>query len=139
MTKIYRIQHKETKDGVYKYRGESPKYSEQFGEIVCNGDSSEVHPGPLDDSLFKDNYLEKGGSALDIYFKLTKYIFGFESIEQLRFWLYNDSMICFLAEWDFELVIYESENVIVGNTQVAFEKESAKIIEKNPLLDLLNK
>lgn len=98
----------EDKNGKGLYRGEI-----DFNTIIGEGDdyTTEQHPTPNHDSLFRENY--QPNSIWD----LEEFVYGFTDMQQLRRWLYKDEWLIKLYE---HFKCYEVEGeVIVGHTQAA--------------------
>lgn len=112
--KIYRL---ETRAGIGVYRVIN---HERLLENYSGGPGTR-HPAPWRDSLFCDNHLKKlGTSADDIGFS-GRYVFGFASPQQVLRWFFNREDLATLEkETGIQVSVYECEDVIEGNTQVAF-------------------
>lgn len=108
--KIYRLETK-SGDGVYGaaiFRGITTE--DYFG-----GEGTR-HPGPFRDTLFCENEQRKLGCK---GFS-GRYVFGFNSPEQVLRWFFNRDDLATLESNGIQLSVYECSDVIEGNTQVAF-------------------
>lgn len=65
--------------------------------------------------------------------------FGFESMEQLRRWIYDDNWIRKLADEKAVLCVYEVPDIalIKGRTQVTFAFDVATLLDRQPLANIL--
>ena len=128
---VYRI---EWPEGGGFYNGHS--YS--FAMALIDGEQdNQRHPAPGDDSMFADDYRRKLGpldSARDLRW-------AFESPRSLRRWFYNDQWITNISECGGLLCTYEVDpaTTVVGRTQVAFNCNTAKLVMKEPLANVLEK
>lgn len=132
MKLIYRIE----KDGFGPYTDRSCDIREYFGDNLETVD----HPIPVRDSLLMERYeeseiVDRGWVRL---FSPYDYKYGFENIDVLRRWFYNDNLIKKLHELEFELVIYKSENILHGRTQSIVLKGTEILIEKKNLLSVFD-
>lgn len=116
MTTVYRL---EQEDGTGCYRGDLSLNVEH--DIFR-------HPLPRDDSLLMDNLDENSKHFIDFHF-------GFASVDQLRTWFYNDEWIRKIAKNGNVLSVYEAEEVYLGNTQVCFNRDTAKLIIRHDVLE----
>lgn len=100
-------------------------------------DAIDRHPTPGADSLFADDYRRKLG-PLDNASDLR---WAFESLRSLRRWFYNDQWIRNIDEAGGVLCTYEVDpaSTVIGRTQVAFDHTTAKLITKEPLINILEK
>lgn len=129
---VYRI---EWPEGGGFYNGRS--YSFAMSLIDDTGDDIDRHPAPSADSLFAADYRRKLG-PLDNASDLR---WAFQSLRSLRRWFYNDQWIRNIDEAGGLLCTYEvnPDTTIVGRTQVAFDSKAAKLITKEPLINILEK
>ena len=124
MKTVYRI---ELPDGTGMYR--CGTNSVGAGDIF---DFNEVqHSIPDDDSLLAKRRVIEGVSDI----QLRLYRFGFDSVRQVRNWVYKDAWLIALHDSGFVISEYlcNDYDVIVGHTQAIFkneiEKESFSILE----------
>lgn len=100
---------------------------------------SERHPMPQDDSLLTTN--KYNIEALRGYYWFSSvFRYGFNSLEQLRSWFYEDSALEMLHNCGFVLAIYEIPEMIEGHTQcIMLDKyhNDERRIEEISLLSLL--
>jgi hypothetical protein len=80
------------------------------------------HPMPYKDSLFLSNFLKKVGQS-----KQTKFIFGFDSPRQLLNWFYDEHLLLTIGNKGIFVSVYESDNIIKGNTQAAIPKSEQNL------------
>lgn len=118
---FYRLEHKETKCGVYSMGGE-------VSEIMIKFWNPKQHPGPDEDSK-----MSKKWDKLKFSEK-RDYIFGFANLEQYRSWFANDKDLFNLSAHDIVLNSYETEHYIVGHAQMVARKETLKFVETFPIL-----
>lgn len=139
MIKIYRIEHSETFKGLYVHVADfaffrnNPLLKDKFDDLFQ--DLKGKHPLPNNDSLYLKNRREKGFDHVPY-----DHNFGFESLKQLKAWIYNNEMVQILIEMNFELLEIEIEEkfVILGNTQLSFESDKGKVLNKINLESLKN-
>lgn len=113
--KIYRLEDS-CKTGVYQgalrpWRATPVKLNQQY-----SGDQIR-HPTPENDSKFVESYRAKG---IQKYDWAGRYVFGFESPAQVFRWFFDYDDLIALEYADYHVSVYECDDVIVGNTQVAF-------------------
>lgn len=108
---VYRIEHKETKQGMYFGPRSLYNIAGACGDDIYG--EHRRHPHPREDSVLMstDFYNLRDTSGLN---------YGFISIEQLRSWLYKDAWLIGLDAAGYVLAIIESEEVYVGSTQAVF-------------------
>lgn len=114
MTVIYRL---ETTSGIGVYRSDARDFI-KFDESR--------HPAPCHDSLLMENL---GGN------RIRHYHFGFISIAQLRSWFYRDECLRIMNKHRVVMSVYEAEEVYIGNSQLVFNRKSAKLVSQNNLID----
>ncbi len=125
--KFYRLEHKDTKAGVFRsgIPGVWP--------IASEFTSGTNHPSPWDDSLLNEEmvrrkwYWHNPGD-------LPEYIFGFINIQQFRAWFYVSESLEKLEKLGIVLNCYETDDYIVGYTQMIARKETLRFIETLPIL-----
>lgn len=110
--------------------------------IFDNDDAHEKHPSPKRDSLLSPILVEKGlysGHKWD-YLACSAYKFGFDSIEQLRRWIYEDRWLVALHEHGMRIAEYTipDEHVLVGHTQVMFWQHANYTKEQFNILHYFN-
>jgi hypothetical protein len=117
----------ENEDHEGMYRGKNYLRSDDY-EF-----SETLHPCPRFDELLKLNapHLFDGWG-----WKGTEFIFGFDSLAQLRRWIYSNQILELLHSRGFFLSEMFGE-VIVGNTQAVIFEPTAKRLNKKSLLTLL--
>ncbi len=120
--KFYRLEHKETKGGVYRGSNSLNPSVDPSRHPLPHNDSKLVREGI--DKIFKKYY---DGSE-DCYFDGCDYIFGFESADQYRSWFYRDEVLTSAKREGFALNLYETENFFCGNTQMVAEKETLVLV-----------
>ena len=109
--KVFRI---ENSDGTGPYR------HSEIGIELCRIHSGiPKHPGPFDD---RDS---NGKHLINFLWQDRSYIFGFSSLEQLLAWFLDELEL--LAQHEFVVSVYESSQVVCGNFQVIFIKESSPV------------
>lgn len=109
--------------------------------IFDSDDIYEKHPSPKRDSLLAPILINKG-----LYYVISDllccddYMFGFDSIEQLRRWIYEDRWLVALHEHDMVIAEYElpDEDVLVGHTQVMFKRQDKYDKEQFDILNYFN-
>ena len=112
--KIYRLETKSGR-GVYSFLFEA------WTKEDYTGGEGTRHPGPQRDSLFNMNHEARFGVSADCYTFTGKYVFGFSSPAQMLRWFFNrDDLALLEAEKGIRVSVYECDDVIEGNTQVAF-------------------
>lgn len=108
--------------------------------ILCPAIGSEPaverHPLPHQDTRFMDEYIRLGweGRAMELRW-------GFESLKSLRYWFYSDLWIRNMSDAGCLLCTYDvhDDTTVVGRTQVAFDSRVAKLVFKEPLINVLEK
>jgi hypothetical protein len=125
---IFRIEDEDGK-GVYT----SPKVC--ASHLVCEimGLSSlgtSRHPEPYRDSLLVSNIRESCG-----FVTMSDYKFGFESIEKLRTWFFNDQGLKYLHECGLFISEYFGE-VFHGRTQSVIDQYSMVLKRSFSILSL---
>ncbi len=106
----------------------------------CGLPCDENHPPVSADSLYMQNMLGSGAVVSGFNFGAPDgHRFGFDSIEMLRRWIYNDAWITALSDKGAVICGYvvPAEHVIVGRTQVTFMYEKAMCVSRHPLASLL--
>lgn len=97
-----------------------------------------IHPEPMNDSKFADQYYDKGW-AIDPDHRELRW--AFESLRSLRRWFYKDEWIERMSAAGCLLCIYDAYDgsTVVGRTQCAFDHRVAKLVHKEPLINVLEK
>lgn len=87
------------------------------------------HPAPADDSRLLYSWWKWEGKAY----------FGFETVAQLRRWIYNDDWIRSFHDEGQALYVIEvpDEDLRVGHTQAIYLPDNAKVVEVRSLLSLI--
>lgn len=113
--KIYRLEDQQG-FGVYSAICITCTQEDYFGGVNTR------HPGPQNDSLFCKNHVEKlGFTAGSLKGFSGKYVFGFNSPAQVLRWFFNREDLALLeSEKNIQISVYDCDDVIEGNTQVAF-------------------
>ena len=125
MKTVYRI---ERHDGTGMYRCAN---NSTVSALDIMGYDDMQHPMPDDDSLLAKRRVIEGVSDI----QLRLYRFGFDSVRQVRNWVYKDAWLIALHDSGFVISEYlcNDYDVIVGHTQAIFkneiEKESFSILE----------
>lgn len=118
-----------------------------------DADSDDVHPAPWNDSAL-DVLVKQAYSCEEIQemrhsgvYPVRRWLrdhpetrFGFESVDQIRRWIYKDCWIERMAELGGELVTYELKQpdfCFVGYTQVMFHGFAAVEVKREPISVLL--
>jgi hypothetical protein len=133
MVKVYRIEHAETGQGPFSC-GIRHKYDEAH-RCRDRDHSAANPPGPL-------SYGEHGTALADLYDKrgseAVSYVFGFESLKQLKGWFRSKLGRRALAQEGMVLATFEvPENAIArGNWQVAFKRSQAYRLANMDLVEL---
>jgi len=127
---VYRVEHKETRNGVYTSGGAS------MTSTMGSGCNYGRHPVYHNDTVL-NNLVEL--YRIDVWGKCR---FGFVSIQQLRRWFFNDVWIREL-NGEHVISIYEvpDESVFVGITQLIFKNEyhtEKHRVETFPFVTLLD-
>jgi hypothetical protein len=119
---VYRVENK---------RGQG-MYSGNNTEFLRVSDAN--HPGPTDDAKLIANAESKG---IRVY---PDYLFGFNSIKQLRKWLYKDEWLHKLheAEYGLSVIYVHDEDFIDGDTQVVYNSKKIKDKYQSSILSALN-
>lgn len=106
---------------------------EEFEVDGIHVDAKVHHPTPQNDALIIEN-MHKQDMCINKYHQ-----FGFNSIEQLRKWIFNDYWIDKLHKHGFFLSIIQIEEryFIDGNTQVIFDSRQIISKVKKPISMLL--
>ncbi len=112
--KIFRLET-DKKFGIYQ------STAMLFTADQYSGDRTK-HPRPCDDSRFNEECINKTGKDALRYGYSGSYVFGFSSPEQLLRWFYEEYDYVVFEEHSVRIAVYECDDVIVGNTQVAFSK-----------------
>ena len=130
---VYRI---EWPDGSGYYTGSKFDLEQLPGSQ--EDEATARHPLPPGDSQWMDNYHRIGWQRRADTRDLR---WAFESLRSLRRWFYNDQWVRNIDAAGGLLCTYEvdADTTIVGRTQVAFDQTSAKLITKEPLINILEK
>ena len=117
MKTIFRIEDAKTGIGMY-HSGKA--------QFFMNEGDYDNHPAPSRDSLLVQNinvFKKRDGYASASDFK-----YGFDSIKQMRRWLYEDRWLKQLDTNGLKLaeIDVDESNLIVGHTQVMFRNEVSK-------------
>lgn len=99
--------------------GFGPYRHDKIGSELCRIHSGTTnHPG-----LWSDK--DTNGKLLGFSITSSDYVFGFASLEQLLAWFIEELEL--LAQHEFVVSVYESSQVVCGNFQVIFIKESGPV------------
>lgn len=145
MTEILRVEHKKHDCGPYRTpdpydlpinKQDTPKFKKLnrlYGfsdRIATEHCDNTYHPMPYEDGIDIDHYAFDG--------RYDSWIYGFMDIEQAAEWFAGWENR--LKKWGFVLKTYEvpDENIKVGAKQVAFNREAAVFVRKQPILTLLD-
>ena len=132
MRRVYRIESS-VGSGMY--------YAGNAQWILDSEDTYEKHPSPKRDSLLAPILIKKG-LYCEVFDNLIcdEYKFGFDSIEQLRRWIYEDRWLVALHEHEMMIAEYElpDEDVLVGHTQVMFKRQDKYDKEQFNILHYFN-
>ena len=122
---FFRVEN-EDHDGMYCGKGYLTSRDYEF--------DATLHPAPADDELLFRNarHLFRDWGS----WKGEQFIFGFDSLAQLRRWIYSNQILTTLHSRGFFLSEMFGE-VIVGNTQAVIFEPTAQRINKKSLLTLL--
>lgn len=101
----------EEKVGMYNtnYRQQLQAYNEKYSAWI--EETCANHPTPSSDS--KLGWESIRGSH--------RYYFGFNTMEQLRRWLFEQKLIDELPNYDLAVSIYETDDYHIGDTQMVFK------------------
>lgn len=119
---VYRIEHKGDGVGCYQ-RGAENKEQGMMTVAGTTMADRDRHPAMYQDSKLWASLKEKGIGRFEIDFgAIEAYHFGFNTIEQLRSWMYRDEWLIGLAEQNYILAICHVpvDEVISGNSQCMF-------------------
>lgn len=112
--KIYRLENRQG-SGVYSVLLDSGTQEDYYGG------KNTRHPGPRNDSLFCENHVTKLGALVGGRDFSGKYVFGFNSPAQVLRWFFNREDLALLeSQSGIQISVYDCDDVIEGNTQVAF-------------------
>lgn len=120
---IFRIQD-QNGEGIYRGR------YVRVEDYVCD---ISRHPTPNRDSKLKETAAHLFDESGD--FEGIDFIFGFESIVQLRAWFYNDEIFSYLNDEGFVLVEMVGE-IYHGNCQSIIDGSTAEIVKTFSLLEI---
>lgn len=113
-TTVYRIEHAETKAGMYRLAGvDLYQIMTSYG---WDGDQDR-HPSPESDSVLMQSGIPGNTWGLG---EISHLRFGFASVDQLRSWLYKDEWLLGLHNHGYVLAIIETEEAYIGSTQAVF-------------------
>lgn len=120
MPLVYRV---EDKDGYGMYMGRSTP-------VVMTMQDSMRHPTPSKDEKLARfwNYLTNE--------ECIRYNFGFVSMEQLKFWIYEKKWREDLTQEGFHVSVYDVEIVVGGDTQAIFFRGSSRPQQVISLLEI---
>lgn len=90
-----------------------------------------MHPCPTEDMGMCDAWALKGYSENKDY---LNYYFGFKSMEQLRMWLFDAEYLQHLKDNKIKIHIYQTDDYIIGDTQMVFRLSTATLIGKADLI-----
>lgn len=134
MAKVFRV---ETKNGRGMYNA--------WYEVGLP--TSDNHPCVYEDSLYRENaekfdpnlVRRNDEGALCWAQEPYGHRFGFQNMEQLRRWIFDDEWIKKLDNAGCVLCVYEVPDfaMIVGRTQVTFAFGSARLLARQPLANIL--
>jgi len=63
------------------------------------------------------------------YSFLSEYVFGFSSFEQVFEWFYMEDEMSFLKDYNFQISIYESDDMYAGESQSIAYKKTLKFVD----------
>lgn len=114
---VYRIEDA-NKEG--PYRGENGVISDYYDPLR--------HPLPWHDTFLMESFEKVLGYSLNVeeaYDEFPEELFcGFKDFDQFSNWFYNHDILDKLEWHGFKISIYESEEVILGSSQVLFDPYS---------------
>lgn len=129
---VLRVEHEENCDGPYT-NATLKSICESVGNPDLAFDLNGRHPMPSDDSLYRRECSKRGISQYGT--PPREHIFGFEDYRQFRSWFYSDDVLTALSGRNFQLSVYDvpDTDTILGNTQLTFNRETAKKLASLPL------
>ena len=114
---VYRLENGKG-EGIYQSQAAAEiEEDESLPQTNLGGDPR--HPSPLADSLLRAN----GWDFQEYLF------FAFESLASFRAWFFNDEFLARAAERGFHIVKYETDEVILGNSQCAFDRAKSRVVD----------
>lgn len=127
--KFYRLEHKESKSGVYRGTDAINPPTNRDRHPLPNHDSKLVREG-------MGKIFTKYEDFEDCFFNSNgyDYIFGFESADQYRSWFYSDTFLGKAKRKGFVLNLYETEDFFLGNTQMVARKETLVFVGECSIL-----
>lgn len=130
INKIYRVESKKNESGMYANGA-------TIAKLILNS-KEETTPAPENDILL--NHIFSNDLYANSKYK-KEWFFGFQSIEDAKKWLNNDSIIELMIVSGNCLVEYAVPEsfIIFGEKQLIFKKEQSKVLNKLELKILLNK
>lgn len=119
---IYRVQIPGTKVSLY--------HNNKMWDVKDEMQSSDRHPDPQQDAALS-------GPWFDLtYDERANYFFGFSTIEQLKSWIYRTSWRQRLDKADFRVVVYDTAEYIIGDTQAVFKMHTASVVQELRLTEI---
>lgn len=109
MQLIYRVQVPNSDTSLY--------YNNDLWHVKDRMQTSHRHPSPWQDAALRDAWAGLDGKH--------NYIFGFSTIAQLKSWIYRREMRRDLEEAGFRVVVYQTDDYFLGDTQAVFRKSTA--------------
>lgn len=130
--KVWRIEHKDSGLGPWRhrpYRVGIDAFLTTLSENVSIKHDPDNHPGPDQDGHSLQQAFERS------YLCLNGYHFGFPSLSMARYWFNNKRGREAMTQIGFVLHQYEvpKSDVLIGNTQIAFRKQRATLLQERVL------
>lgn len=124
---VYRIEHPETRGGPYCGARELDRQAQNgLASIVYRHSDLKRTPSPMNDGTLFAGRGFWGVPSRD-------YVFGFASLADMRRWFTREERHA-LKALGFVLAIYRSDDVEVGNRQVAFIRGESKPLSTHPII-----
>jgi len=140
--KIYRIENAYG-TGVFQGLYDIVAMFKRIHNIKESRNYTKHHPTPCKDNKFHRSLIGLQSKYPTRICSYSYHNFGFESMEQLKKWFYDDEILEYMEKYEFFISVYSirkaGTNVIVGDHQVAFRRERAKLLEEIKLTTLLTK
>jgi len=132
---IYRVEN-EFGEGMYRAYKTPNIYGfppqEEISSFLCD---VRAHPTPEEDRKLMSAIWPHG--TVETFGRYTNVVFGFQSLNKLKKWLFCEVVVEALDDHGFEIVTYRGI-VYHGSTQSIIEVDSAETVGRKSLLTILD-
>lgn len=116
----YRLEH--NGEGIYNASVEVHPSNQDWDKAPCRS----PHPPPNHDPMLRDIWEDLSDRR--------PYYFGFSSMEQFRRWFFDPEYLIRAQASGVRICIYQTDDFYIGDTQMIFRKETAKMIGQADLI-----